>query len=224
MTAARQFTDKLQPRRALPVLGMALVGIAAFVITAGLARNARLSARADDMAPDHASRTVPPNGAVQSGSTITINRTVDEVMAVWRDVGNLPHVLSHLKSAQAMEDGNWRLQFGEDAGGEAVIRITEDQDNHTLTWQSVDTALMGVAGRFEFRTAQGGRGTEVAATMALTPLGGPVGRTIARLYAAGPELQGRREMKRLKMFMETGEIATARFHTAAQQGEIGCAL
>ena len=33
---------------------------------------------------------------------------------------------------------------------------------------------------------------------------------IAKLFGKEPEIQARRDLKRLKMFMETGEIADAR--------------
>jgi uncharacterized membrane protein len=38
---------------------------------------------------------------------------------------------------------------------------------------------------------------------------------VAKLFQAEPSLQGRRELKRFKMLMETGEIATNRNRNAA---------
>ena len=39
---------------------------------------------------------------------------------------------------------------------------------------------------------------------------GELGRMVAKLAGVDPETQGRRALKRLKMLMETGEIATSR--------------
>lgn len=44
--------------------------------------------------------------------------------------------------------------------------------------------------------------------MAYVPPAGEIGRWIAKLFQAEPQIQGRRELKRLKMLLETGEIAT----------------
>jgi len=41
------------------------------------------------------------------------------------------------------------------------------------------------------------------------PPAGEVGRLVAKLFQREPRIQGRREMKRFKMLMETGEVATS---------------
>lgn len=61
-----------------------------------------------------------------------------------------------------------------------------------------------------FRDAPAGRGTEVEAVVAYVPAGGEAGRLIARLFRLAPAMQGRRELRRFKMLMEAGEIATSR--------------
>ena len=57
--------------------------------------------------------------------------------------------------------------------------------------------------------APGNRGTEVTALIAYMPPMGALGRVVAKLFQADPAIQGRRDLKRLKMFLETGEIATS---------------
>ena len=47
------------------------------------------------------------------------------------------------------------------------------------------------------------------AIIAYNPPAGELGRWIAKLFQAEPALQGRRDLKRFKMLMETGEIATS---------------
>lgn len=192
----------------------AIAGGGAIIFLANRARAARLAALPDDMAPAHASRLAPADGAVLSGRTITISRTVDEVRTLWRDIANLPSVLTNLTGTEDQGDGMWCLRFGDDPADAALIHVHEDEDG--IAWHAADTSLVDLTGRFDFREAQGGRGTEVAATLAISAPGGAAGRAITRFFTATPELQGRREMKRLKMFMETGEIATARFHSAAE--------
>ncbi|RYG93947.1 MAG: cyclase, partial [Alphaproteobacteria bacterium] len=45
-----------------------------------------------------------------------------------------------------------------------------------------------------------------------TPPGGDIGRAIAKLFAAEPNIQARHELKRFKMLMEAGEIAISANH------------
>ncbi len=59
-----------------------------------------------------------------------------------------------------------------------------------------------------FRDAPGGRGTIVTAIVAYKPPMGLLGQTVAKLFQAEPSVQARRDLKRLKMLLETGEIAT----------------
>ena len=47
------------------------------------------------------------------------------------------------------------------------------------------------------------------AIIAYVPPGGRVGQIIAKLFQAEPAIQGRRDLKRLKMLLETGEVATS---------------
>jgi uncharacterized membrane protein len=59
-----------------------------------------------------------------------------------------------------------------------------------------------------FKTAPEGRGTEVAVTIQYYPPGGVLGAAIAKLYGEEPSLQVADDLKRLKRYLETGEVVT----------------
>ena len=63
------------------------------------------------------------------------------------------------------------------------------------------------SGRVEFRDA-GQRGTVVTATITYDPPFGVVGKIIAKMFQREPAIQARRDLRRFKQLMETGEIAT----------------
>ena len=67
----------------------------------------------------------------------------------------------------------------------------------------------GNAASLQFRDAPGGRGTIVEAVIAYKPPMGALGQAVAKLFSAEPSVQARRDLKRLKMLLETGEIATS---------------
>ena len=71
---------------------------------------------------------------------------------------------------------------------------------------------MGVGtrrGRVEQRLDSLRRCTVVSADIAYDPPAGAVGRLIAKVFQREPAIQVRRDLRRFKQLMETGEIATA---------------
>jgi len=54
-----------------------------------------------------------------------------------------------------------------------------------------------------------GRGTVVRAVIAYDPPGGMLAQLAAKLFQREPALQARRDLRRFKQFMETGEISTS---------------
>ncbi len=73
----------------------------------------------------------------------------------------------------------------------------------------MDGSEIEAEGKVLFRDAPAGHGSVDEATIAYRPQGGTVGHWIAKAFRADPRLQGRHELKRLKMLVETGEIATS---------------
>jgi len=89
-----------------------------------------------------------------------------------------------------------------------AILTSETVPGSAIAWESASGALIANHGKVEFREATGGRGTEVHATIVYRPPGGTVGKLAAKLTQKEPGIQARRDLKRLKMLLETGEIST----------------
>jgi uncharacterized membrane protein len=60
----------------------------------------------------------------------------------------------------------------------------------------------------EFIEAPPGRGTMVRLIMRYDPPGGIIGQGIARVLQREPNVQARRDLRRFKQLMETGEVTT----------------
>jgi uncharacterized membrane protein len=87
--------------------------------------------------------------------------------------------------------------------------VTEDCEGEMIAWRTLPGSDVEAKGRVSFREGAGGRGTVVDAEIRYQPPGGELGRWIAKVFQREPGIQGRRELKRFKMLMETGEIATS---------------
>jgi len=85
--------------------------------------------------------------------------------------------------------------------------IIEDRENEFISWASVEGADVDNSGFVRFKPAPGDRGTEVKVVIEYAPPGGVVASALAKLFGEEPEQQIG-DLRRFKMLMEAGEIAT----------------
>lgn len=166
--------------------------------------------RSDD-APSTTSKQADEKGTLERFSrAVTINREPGTLYDFWRNFSNLPQVMDNLVSVTVVDDEISEWTAKGPAGSEVTwgARVTEDIAGAMIAWQSNDDADVFNEGRITFVPAQGDRGTVVTALMAYDPPVGFVGRIVAKVLQREPEVQLRRDLRRLKQLMETGEIAT----------------
>ena len=142
-------------------------------------------------------------------SIVTINRPVGEVFAHFRDFANLPTFMENVARIDVLDANrsHWVVKAPAGKTVEWDARITEEQRDRSIAWTSEDGADVANSGRIEFRDA-GPRGTIVKLTIVYDPPGGVIGQWIAKLFQREPKIQSRRDLRRFKQLMETGEIAT----------------
>jgi uncharacterized membrane protein len=148
------------------------------------------------------------------GQAVTINRPRHELYAFWRDFGNLPRIMENIESVTELDErrSHWVVRGPAGSTVEWDSQIVEDVPGELISWQSDAGADITNSGRIDFRDAPGGRGTVVTATIAYDPPAGAVGKLVAKLFQREPKIQARRDLRRFKQFMETGEIATSRIN------------
>jgi uncharacterized membrane protein len=150
---------------------------------------------------------------------VTINRSAQELYDFWRQVANLSAFMDNIEAIEPIDDtrSRWRVKApaGKTVEWESVI--TDDQPGRSITWQSAEGADVANSGKVEFQEA-GSRGTVVRAVIAYDPPAGIVGQIVAKIFQREPRLQARRDLRRFKQLMETGEIATSA-RTRAQLNE-----
>ena len=141
---------------------------------------------------------------------VTINRPVAEVFAYFRDFTNLPTFMENVERIDILDSvrSHWvvKAPAGQTVEWDAVV--TQETQDSMIAWASEPGADVANSGRVEFRDA-GTRGTVVTATIAYDPPAGVFGKLIAKMFQREPAIQARRDLRRFKQLMETGEIATA---------------
>lgn len=149
--------------------------------------------------------------------TITINRPRHELYAFWRDFGNLAQIMENIESVTEVDErrSHWVVRAPAGTTVEWDSVIVEDIPDELISWQSEAGADITHSGRIDFRDAPGSRGTLVTATIAYDPPAGAVGKLVAKVFQREPKIQARRDLRRFKQFMETGEIATSQLNSDA---------
>ena len=72
--------------------------------------------------------------------------------------------------------------------------------------KSVEDSEITTAGEVMFSDAPPGRGTVVQLVMTYDPPAGTLGKVVAKLFQREPEIQARRDLRRFKQLLETGEV------------------
>lgn len=149
------------------------------------------------------------------GKTVTIAKpSREELFAFWRDFTNLPGFMENLYKVELLEGGRsrWTIKAPGGASVDVQTEIAQEKPGELIAWRSIDGSDIDTEGRVRFRDALGGRGTEVELIVAYKPPLGEAGRAIAKLFQREPAIQSRRDLRRFKMLMETGEIANSDRH------------
>lgn len=152
---------------------------------------------------------------------VTIQCTPREVYELWRDLRNLPRFMEHVKSIEIETDrvSRWRVAEGPKTL-EWRAEITEDTPGRRLRWRTLPGSDIEHEGVLDVYEAPGGRGTVVEVRMRYRPPGGLVVMGMLNgILRKLPGLQLAEELARLRMLIETGELATG----ARNPGELKAA-
>jgi uncharacterized membrane protein len=173
-----------------------------------------MSDPSQDDAPKRTQRDDKDGDLAIVGRSVTINRPRSELFAYWRDFTNLPAFMHAIERIE-MAGENRSIWTVKAPAGQHVTLETETVaviENESIGWRSVEGSQIRTAGVVTFRDAPADRGTIVSAEIAYEPPGGDLGRLVAKLFQAEPNIQARHELKRFKQLMEAGEIATGANH------------
>lgn len=201
-----------------------LIGLGLTLATAGAAAFFYARAKAEDElpdgpllsdAPDHVLRGKAlkkarnqETGRALVGRTVTIGKPAQELYAFWRRFERFPEFMDNVREIKRIDEARseWLIEAPAGATVSVKTRIVEDQPGKTIAWVSEPDSQIEHEGRVEFADAPPGRGTYVRLLLRYTPPAGEIGRLIAKVLQREPNVQARRDLRRFKQLMETGEI------------------
>jgi uncharacterized membrane protein len=198
-------------QRALIGAGLAAAaGTAAFLLARRTGSSGAPVEEISD-APDHVWRRGTSHYDTDLlGKTLTIGRPREELYREWRDFSRFPAFMENVEQVEALDSkrSRWTIKAPAGASVDLVTEITEDDPGNAIAWKSQPESDIRTEGRVEFLDAGPGRRTMVRLIIRYDPPGGIVGKGLAKLFQREPHIQARRDLKRFKQLMETGEIAT----------------
>ena len=154
--------------------------------------------------------SVPYGKGIRVEKSVTINVAPERLYNFWRNFENLPRFMCNLESVEVRDDkrSHWVATGPAGTRAEWEAEIINEVPNELIGWRSVEGSKVDNAGSVHFKPAAGGRGTEVKVVLRYDPPGGVFGAAVSKMFGEDPEYQVQEDLRRLKMLVETGEIAT----------------
>jgi uncharacterized membrane protein len=165
-----------------------------------------------------------PNGSsgVRVRRAITVNARKEDVYRFWRNFENLPRFMKHLEEVRQVNKdiSHWKAHAPLGRTVEWEAEIIEDIPGEKISWRSLPGSQIENAGSVIFLDAPGGRGTEIQVTIQYDPPAGSAGAMAAKLLGEEPSIQVLDDLRRFKMIMETGEVATTKGQPSGRLDEV----
>lgn len=141
---------------------------------------------------------------------VRINRPAYELFRFWRNFEQLPMFMDHLVSVRQLDSGrsHWVAKAPAGRRVEWDAEIINEIPDELLAWRTRDNADVVSAGSVSFKSAPGGRGTDVRVRLQYHPPAGKLGSAIAWMFGEEPSQTIQEDLRRFKRLMEAGEIPT----------------
>jgi uncharacterized membrane protein len=144
------------------------------------------------------------------GRSVTIGRPAQELFDEWRDFTRFPRFMENVERVEKLDGKRSRWTIKAPAGStvELVTEITAEEPAQRIAWKSTPNSQISTSGEVLFKAAPGDRGTYVSLVQTYDPPGGAIGKLLAKILQREPGIQARRDLRRFKQLMETGEVTT----------------
>lgn len=193
--------------------GLVLAGFGAWLFQRGASGHCMtydmLGIDTSDSATD-TRRALGGDAGAHVDESVTINRPLPELYKFWRNLENLPRVMTHLASVERLTEtiSRWRAKGPGGTHVEWTAEIINEVPNQVIGWRSIESSDVISAGSVNFDEAGAGR-TRVRVRLQYSPPGGKAGAALASLLGRDAATEIRNDLNRFKQLIESGEIATS---------------
>lgn len=157
------------------------------------------------------SRRQKGNLGIKIERSVTVAETPGVLYRFWRDLRNLPRVMSHLESVRLLDPtrSQWTVKGPAGTRIEWQADIINDVPEQVIAWRTVEGSPVTHAGSVNFDHAPDGSGTVVRVSLQYDPPGGELGHSLAALVGADAGQQIEDDLNTFKMSWERGTLQAA---------------
>lgn len=157
---------------------------------------------------------------VQVREQVTVNRSLPDLYRFWRNVENLPRVMTYLEDVSRSGDrrSHWVARGPAGQRVEWDAEVTDARENELVAWRSLEGSEVPNEGSVRFSRSPDGSGTVIDVALTYHPPGGKAGAAVAKLFGREPAQEIRRDLERFKERVESGNLILA---TGSQGSSIG---
>ena len=154
-------------------------------------------------------RTIPFGQGVRVEREVTVHRSPAELYQFWRNLENLPRVMSHLQQVRMINPmrSHWIAQAPAGMNVEWDAEIINDVENERIGWRAVEGSDIPNAGSVLFAPSPTGMGTVIHVNLKYDLPGGALGAAVAKFFGSDPAQTIDEDLHRFKVMMETGQPA-----------------
>ena len=146
------------------------------------------------------------------GCSMLIMRKPEDLYGLWKDASKAPLWMRDIASLVQIDDSHTRWTRSHQHSGtmEWITEITQDLPNLRIAWRTTagDDRNCERTGHVEFHPMPHNRGTRVSVTLRYKLRTGLLHAASTSVVGENPEQELRENLRRFKMLMEAGEIAT----------------
>lgn len=161
----------------------------------------------------------------KSRLAVTVDVPPELAYAFFRDFSNLPLFMKDLKSIVIVSPtrSRWTVEVkGITAEWEA--EITSERPGEMISWRSVKGFDVDTSGTIWFSPASQDRGTVISLILDYKIPGGKLTEFLTMISNEDPQSLAITNLRRLKCYLETGEIATVDGQTSGREDGAGIIL
>lgn len=150
-------------------------------------------------------RKIRTSRAVKISQTVTVGRSLGDLYRFWRNLENLPKVMSHVRSVEIVNDqlSHWVIETLPGAPTvEWDAEIINEVEDDRIGWRTLRGSDVDHAGSVEFEPDEDGC-TRVTVTLQYDPPAGPIGVAVASLLGQDPAKKISSDLQHFKEMMET---------------------
>jgi uncharacterized membrane protein len=147
------------------------------------------------------------NLGVKIDESIVVDAPAQRVYAIWRNLENLPRLLSNVERVEVLDGtrSRWTVKGPASAPISWDAELINDEPGAIIAWRTLDSTLVNHAGSVTFEPV--GPSTRVHVSLQYDPPGGRFGHAVASLVSADAGSQMARDLAQFKRAVEDGRLA-----------------